>query len=582
MIDWVTSTFVFSKPASHGEQHDVKAVKQLAIPLYPDAHIYRAPTVLFFNWTITSAIRYPDGVAKRVYLANGDFPGQTIEARSGDELRVTVHNQLTGSEEEELGVSLHWHGLRLAGGQNVYDGAAGFTQCPIVPGRSFTYRVKVGDEEHGTFWWHAHAQGQRGDGLFGGLVVHRPVDGMEAEVPRPNETLLMIGDWFHASAKETLDWYTGYQHFGAEPVPDSMLVNGRGRFDCSALPTQAMEASDCREVTDFAIGGRLGRATRWRIINVGSIAGLTLAVQGANVSLLQVDGGSNVKPRDAGDAFYGGVGILYPGERVDLQLDWIETVSDANLFISLDDENFAYTNPSLARNQSFAISNPPINSAADMSTEPQQVKTIDMGSLAALSPSQIVPPKATHTLLVYVKTQILAKFANQPMAFINHTSWQPQMPPLILLPRDDWDANQLVPHIPLDSDDGEAPWVDLVINNLDDGSHPFHLHGHHFYVLSRHRAEGRGGWGSFNPFTVDSGPPSGVNLVDPVRKDTIAVPRRGHVVLRFRADNRGLWMLHCHMLVHLGSGMAMGLQVGGEEDSMLGQVDDDVVALCTY
>ena len=59
---------------------------------------------------------------------------------------------------------------------------------------------------------------------------------------------------------------------------------------------------------------------------------------------------------------------------------------------------------------------------------------------------------------------------------------------------------------------------------------------------------------------------SNFNLVNPVRKDTVIVPRRGYVVVRFRANNPGVWMLHCHVLWHEGSGMVMGLQVSGNEE----------------
>ena len=68
------------------------------------------------------------------------------------------------------------------------------------------------------------------------------------------------------------------------------------------------------------------------------------------------------------------------------------------------------------------------------------------------------------------------------------------------------------------------------------------------------------------------------NLERPLRKDTVSVPRRGYAVLRARAGNEGVWMLHCHVLVHLGSGMAMGLQVGGGEGS--GWVDVGAGELC--
>jgi hypothetical protein len=46
-------------------------------------------------------------------------------------------------------------------------------------------------------------------------------------------------------------------------------------------------------------------------------------------------------------------------------------------------------------------------------------------------------------------------------------------------------------------------------------------------------------------------------------KDTVFVPRMGYVVLRFRADNEGLWFFHCHILMHQAVGMAMAFQVGG-------------------
>ena len=39
----------------------------------------------------------------------GQFPGPTIEARSGDTLEVEVSNLL------DVGVSLHWHGLYMRG-----------------------------------------------------------------------------------------------------------------------------------------------------------------------------------------------------------------------------------------------------------------------------------------------------------------------------------------------------------------------------------------------------------------------------------------------------------------------------------
>lgn len=71
---------------------------------------------------------------------------------------------------------------------------------------------------------------------------------------------------------------------------------------------------------------------------------------------------------------------------------------------------------------------------------------------------------------------------------------------------------------------------------------------------------------------------SNFNLVNPVRKDTVIVPRRGYVVVRFRANNPGVWMLHCHVLWHEGSGMVMGLQVSGNEEHA--QIDIEAGRFC--
>ncbi|KAJ8951038.1 hypothetical protein NQ314_007738 [Rhamnusium bicolor] len=49
-------------------------------------------------------------------------------------------------------------------------------------------------------------------------------------------------------------------------------------------------------------------------------------------------------------------------------------------------------------------------------------------------------------------------------------------------------------------------------------------------------------------------------------KDTIAVPNNGYVVLRFRADNPGFWLFHCHFLFHIVIGMNLIFQVGSLSD----------------
>lgn len=44
-----------------------------------------------------------------------------------------------------------------------------------------------------------------------------------------------------------------------------------------------------------------------------------------------------------------------------------------------------------------------------------------------------------------------------------------------------------------------------------------------------------------------------------MRRDTVTVPAQRHVVLRFAADNPGVWALHCHIAWHMEGGMFVSL-----------------------
>ena len=67
--------------------------------------------------------------------------------------------------------------------------------------------------------------------------------------------------------------------------------------------------------------------------------------------------------------------------------------------------------------------------------------------------------------------------------------------------------------------------VEIVLNSIDPGKHPFHLHGHNFQAVSR----GAPNTGLYN---------GSVALpAIPMRRDTFMVNPNGNIVLRFRADN---------------------------------------------
>ncbi len=220
-------------------------------------------------------------------------------------------------------------------GNNTMDGAVGITQCPVPSGKDFTYDFKIADDEHGTFWWHSHHKVQRGDGLFGGLVVHKPeADYSSKTDPEVDEVLVLVGDWFHQKQADVLAWYGHWASMGNEPVPDSLQINGHGRFICSmAAPARPVDCQD-RALADMKpIFRELAKQTRLRVVNVGTIAGVSLMVDGATLKPIEVEGGCSVKSDDV-DA----TGVLYPGERVDMIMSRREGVRDLWFNVYLDDE----------------------------------------------------------------------------------------------------------------------------------------------------------------------------------------------------------------------------------------------------
>jgi iron transport multicopper oxidase len=112
--------------------------------------------------------------------------------------------------------------------------------------------------------------------------------------------------------------------------------------------------------------------------------------------------------------------------------------------------------------------------------------------------------------------------------------------------------------------------VDLLVTNYDGGAHPFHLHGHTFQVIAR---SGAG---------PDDGPPLTIpknyakNAPDaPLRRDTILIYGNGYAVIRFKVDNPGITLFHCHIEWHVEAGLTMVFVEAPTELQKLGLVIPD-------
>ena len=62
--------------------------------------------------------------------------------------------------------------------------------------------------------------------------------------------------------------------------------------------------------------------------------------------------------------------------------------------------------------------------------------------------------------------------------------------------------------------------------------------GHSFQIV---------GWGE----GVFRGDNTKWNLENPMRRDTVTMPAFSHLVIRFMADNPGIWAMHCHVAWHM-------------------------------
>ena len=68
------------------------------------------------------------------------------------------------------------------------------------------------------------------------------------------------------------------------------------------------------------------------------------------------------------------------------------------------------------------------------------------------------------------------------------------------------------------------------------------------------------------PYRPDERPPV-FNLDDPPLKDTLAVRTGEYAILRFVADNPGMWHFHCHLIVHMNIGLQMVFNVAEEKQA---------------
>ncbi|KAJ4473007.1 multicopper oxidase-domain-containing protein [Lentinula aciculospora] len=533
--------------------------------LFPTSYSSRSETTTILNFTLAEEVLSPNGVQKTVFTINGLFPGPTIEARSGDLLVVNVYNGLSEP------TSLHWHGIRHPAGQNSQDGAAGVTQCPIPPGANHTYYIYLSPEQHGTFWYHSHQSTQLADGLFGALIIH-PSEQLVAKL-RPHQDelrslryrrtaeslsvfdqVLLVGDWYHRSGKEVAEWYQSLRSHGNGefdilflPVPDAILTNGQQAFNCS------------KSIAKIICDPRKGRTPTFRLhpqhrnviraINPGSIAEIHLSLDSHVLRVVEADG-TQIQPVLVKEL------RIAPGQRYAVEVIPVDEDESREFWLRqrVNYEDFRYPNVALDLESKSIITYGSLRgSSLPNSHSWSAVKANEFLDPLSLQPvdhlARILPP-ADDVLMMYVTTMIRTATENKPFGYVNQTTWKPNLADPILSRADVASSSKelIVPvSIGNTSESTTTVVLDIIVNNLEDGPHPFHLHGHHFWPLYTYEAAmGAGSYKWDRPPTLP--------VTAPALRDTFVIPARGHAIFRVRFDTPGVWLFHCHVLVHLQSG----------------------------
>ncbi|XP_062172486.1 laccase-4-like [Alnus glutinosa] len=493
---------------------------------------------------------------KPIVTINGRFPGPTIYAREDDTVLVKVVNHV------KYNVSIHWHGIRqLRTGWA--DGPAYITQCPIQPGQQYVYNFTI-TGQRGTLWWHAHILWLRAT-VQGALVI-LPKRGVPYPFPTPHkEEVIVLGEWWKSDVEAIIN--EALKSGLAPNVSDAHTINGHpGRL--SSCPSQG----------GFTLPVNSGKTYLLRIINAALNEELFFKIAGHQLTVVEVDA-AYTKP------FKTDTIVIAPGQttnallttdlRTGKYLVAASPFQDAP--IAVDNRTATATlhySGTLSSTATTRIAAPPQNATPIASNFTKSLRSLNSRKYPAR-----VPLKIDRSLLFTVGLGVnpcsTCVNGSRVVADINNVTFV--MPTTSLLQAhffnisgvftDDFPGNPPIKY----NYTGTQPanfqtttgtrlyrlaynsTVQLVLQDtgmITPENHPVHLHGFNFFEVGR-------GLGNYNP----KQDPKKFNLVDPVERNTIGVPTGGWTAIRFRADNPGVWFMHCHLEVHTTWGLKMAFVV---------------------
>ncbi|CAN0841318.1 LAC14 [Linum grandiflorum] len=504
----------------------------------------------------------------RILTVNGEFPGPTLYAEKGDTIFIDVLNQ------SPQNITLHWHGV--AQPKNPWaDGPEYITQCPIQPGGRFSQRVEFSEEE-GTLWWHAHSDWTRA--TVHGAIVVRPNKGRAYPFANPDgEVPIIFGEWWKKGVMEN---YNEFIRSGRDPVPsDAIIIN-----------SQPGDLFSCSKSDTFRLNVEPGKLYLLRLVNAVLQDIIFFGITDHNLTVVGTDG-SYVKP------FESNYITISPGQTIDVLLRALPRFSSSSSPRKLQEYYMAakvyssnpgalFDNTTATAILHYNILPPYMNSSSPLAL-PQLPHLPDVNDtnasvnftarLRSLEPAGDHLPREISTGLFFTLSINFQPYPNNGMrvaSSVNNVSFvEPKSMDILRAYYNNVNGvfERNFPDKPenITADFTGAPpleaaaaaagtkvrmikynaTVEVVLQgtNLAFGvDHPIHFHGTSIYMVGL-------GLGNFN---ADKDPLS-YNLVDPPFVNTVVVPRNGWIVVRFKASNPGVWLMHCHLERHLSWGMGM-------------------------
>jgi len=468
------------------------------------------------------------------------------------------------------------------------DGPSMVTQCPVKPGCNYTYRFNVRGQE-GTLWWHAHISFLRAT-VYGALVI-RPRGGAASYPfsPKPHrEEVLLLGEWWNANVYDLER--TAFLSGNITGPANAYTINGK-----PGDPYSNCSAAD--QTYKFHV--RRNETYLLRIINAALNTPMFLRVANHSFTVVAADA-AYTTPYETD------VVVVAPGQTVDALMAAAGAAPGRYYMVATPYDSAVGGTPPFNRATARAVVEYAGAAGDETPQLPPPTQNNDtatafrfLSNLTAL----VLPGKPTVPLSVDTRMFVTVGLGNgdcQPKQTLCNTTdgTRPRIfsssmnnasfllpdagSPSMLQAHYDGNASGVYtrdfpdrPPVIFDytadaSDTDELKYttkstkvrtlrynetVEMVLQNtrlIAKESHPMHLHGFNFFVLAQ-------GFGNY-----DEAPPAPgfkFNLVNPQERNTVAVPTGGWAVIRFVANNPGMWFMHCHFDAHLDLGLGMVFEV---------------------